>query len=182
MGRSLLLFVFIVAAFFKLGARQQPGGPSSQEKVGTTTIFLLRHAEKETSNPDDQDPDLTLAGMQRAQALQQYLAATPIDAFFSTHYKRSQKTLFYLAQGRPIQFYEGHDFRQLRSRVLEDFQGKTIVIVGHSNTLLPIIETFGGKKPMKQIGENQYDLLFKLKVSPRGKASVKILRYGAFSS
>ena len=182
MGRSLLLFVFLIAAFFKLGARQQPNQLASQAKGGTTTIFLLRHAEKDISNPGDQDPDLTPAGMQRAQALQQYLAGTPIDAFFSTHYKRNQKTLSYLAQGRPIQFYEGHDYDQLRSRVLSDFKGKTIVIVGHSNTLLPIIEAFGAKKPLAQIGENQYDLIFKLRVSPRGKASVKTLRYGALSS
>lgn len=182
MGRSLLLFVFIIAAFFKLGAREQTRQGLAPEKAGTTTIFLLRHAEKETGNTADQDPDLTAAGLQRARALQQYLAGTPIDAFFSTHYKRNQKTLAYLAQGRPIQFYEGHDFEQLRTRVLEEFKGKTVVIVGHSNTLLPIIEAFGAKKPLEQIGENQYDLLFKLRIPSRGKASVKTLRYGAVSS
>jgi 2,3-bisphosphoglycerate-dependent phosphoglycerate mutase len=182
MGRSLLLIIFIIAAYFKLDASQPTRQVAAKAKTGTTTIFLLRHAEKDSSKPGEEDPDLNPAGIQRARALQQYLANTPVDAFFSTQYKRNQKTLTYLAQGRPLQFYEGHDFKRLRSRVLEEFKGKTVVIVGHSNTLLPIIEAFGAKKPMAQIGENQYDLLFKLKISSRGKASVKTLHYGALSS
>ncbi|MGV3503899.1 MAG: histidine phosphatase family protein [Adhaeribacter sp.] len=182
MGRSLLLFVFIIAAYFKLGASQPASQQAGPAKTATTTIFLLRHAEKDTSKPGEEDPDLTPAGRQRAQALQQYLAHTPVDAFFSTHYKRNRQTLAYLAQGRPLQIYEGHDYQKLRSRVLGEYKGKTVVIVGHSNTLLPIIEAFGGKKPLNQVSENQHDLLFKLRISSRGKTSVKTLRYGALSS
>jgi 2,3-bisphosphoglycerate-dependent phosphoglycerate mutase len=182
MGRSLLLFIFIIAAFFKLGARHQALPPAEVQKVGATTIFLVRHAEKVTTDPADQDPELTAAGLKRAQALQQYLADTPVDAFFSTPYKRTQKTLSFLTQGRPVQFYDAHDFKGLRARVLGDFKGKTVVIVGHSNTLLPIIEAFGAKKPLEQIGENQYDDLFRLKISPRGKATVQAFKYGAVSS
>jgi 2,3-bisphosphoglycerate-dependent phosphoglycerate mutase len=182
MGRSLLLFVLIIAAFFKLSARHQIGQQAESRKAGTTTIFLVRHAEKVTTDPEDQDPDLTATGLQRAQDLKQYLAGTPVDAFFTTPYKRTQRTLAYLAQGRPLQFYNAHDFETLRSRVLEGFKGKTVLIVGHSNTLLPIIEAFGAKRPLKQIHDDQYDHLFKLKISPRGKASVQALKYGASSS
>jgi 2,3-bisphosphoglycerate-dependent phosphoglycerate mutase len=179
MGRSLLLFVFIIAAFFKLGARHQPEQQTPKTKVGTTTIFLVRHAEKVTANPADEDPDLTAAGVKRARDLQQYLAGTPVDAFFSTRYKRSQRTLSYLAKGQPVQFYDAHDYEALRARVLGDFRGKTVVVVGHSNTLLPLIEAFGAKRPLKLIADHQYDHIFKLQVSPQGKASVQAFRYGA---
>lgn len=182
MGRSLLLFVFIIAAFFELGARNEPKQQALNRKVGTTTIFLLRHAEKEVRDPADQDSDLSAAGLLRAQALRDYLQDTPVAAFFTTPYKRTQRTLSVLAQGRPLQFYDAHDFTGLRARVLDDFRGKTIVIVAHSNTLLPIIEAFGAKKPLQQIGENDYDNLFKLRVSRRGKASVQALKFGALSS
>jgi broad specificity phosphatase PhoE len=182
MGRSLLLFVFIIAAFFELSARHKPKQSAESRRGSTTTIFLVRHAEKVTTDPADQDPDLTAAGLQRAQALQQYLQDTPVDAFFSTPYKRSQRTLSFLTQGRPVQFYEPHDVSQLRTRVLTEYKGKTIVIVGHSNTLLPIIEAFGAKSPLQQISEDQYDNLFRLKISPRGKASVQAFKYGAQSS
>jgi 2,3-bisphosphoglycerate-dependent phosphoglycerate mutase len=182
MGRSLLLFVFIIAAFFKLGGPQQTKQQTAARKAGVTTIFLLRHAEKDTSNPGDQDPDLSPAGVQRSRALQQYLQDTPVDAFFSTPYKRTQHTLSFLTQGRPVQFYDAHDFENLRARVLAEFKGKTIVIVGHSNTVLPIIKAFGAKSPLEQIGDDQYDNLFRLKISPNGKASVQALKYGAQSS
>jgi 2,3-bisphosphoglycerate-dependent phosphoglycerate mutase len=182
MGRFLLLFVFIIAAFFKLGARHQSEQQIPKTKVGTTTIFLVRHAEKVTANPADQDPDLTAAGVKRARDLQQYLAGTPVDAFFSTRYKRTQRTLSYLAKGRPVQFYDAHDFEGLRSRVLANFSGKTVVIVGHSNTLLPIIEAFGAKRPLQLIADHQYDFIFKLQVPSRGKASVQVSRYGASGS
>jgi 2,3-bisphosphoglycerate-dependent phosphoglycerate mutase len=184
MGRSLLLVVFIIAAFFELGARQQPKQQkqAANRQQGTTTIFLVRHAEKEIADPADKDPDLTAAGIQRAQDLNQYLQHTPVDAFFSTPYKRTQKTLMFLAKDRPLQFYDAHDFEGLRARVLANYKGKTIVIVGHSNTLLPIIKAFGAKSPLQQIGEDQYDTIFKLQISRRGKASVQVLRFGASSS
>jgi 2,3-bisphosphoglycerate-dependent phosphoglycerate mutase len=184
MGRSLLLVVFIIAAFFELGTRQQPKqqNQAANRQKGITTIFLVRHAEKETTNPAEKDPDLTAAGLQRAQDLKQYLQHTPVDAFFSTPYKRTQKTLFPLAKGRPVQYYDAHDFEGLQARVLENFKGKTIVIVGHSNTLLPIIKAFGAKSPLEQLDENQYDNLFKLQVSRWGKASVQALKFGALTS
>lgn len=179
MGRSLLLLVFIIAAFFKLGARHQP---DQQTQDGSTTIFLVRHAEKVTTHPADQDPGLTAAGVKRARDLQQYLAGTPVDAFFATPYKRTQSTLSYLAQGRAVQLYEAQDLEGLRARVLEQFRGKTVVIVGHSNTLLPLIEAFGVKRPVQRIADHQYDYIFKLQVSPKGEASVQAFRYGAPSS
>jgi 2,3-bisphosphoglycerate-dependent phosphoglycerate mutase len=184
MGRSLLLFVFIIAAFFELGARHQPKQQAlaGRQKVGATTVILVRHAEKATADPADKDPDLTEAGLKRARDLQQYLQDTPVEAFFSTPYKRTQRTLSFLAQGRPMQFYDAHDFEHLKARVLAGYKGKTVVIVGHSNTLLPIIEAFGAKSPLKEIGETDYDNLFKLKISPQGKAKVQVFRYGALSS
>ena len=36
------------------------------EKNKTTIFYLIRHAEKERSNPDNQDLNLTLKGLDRA--------------------------------------------------------------------------------------------------------------------
>lgn len=181
MGRSLLLLVFVIAAFIKLAARQQPEGKPEAQKNKPTTIYLIRHAEKVTSNPQDQDPGLAEVGLKRAEDLKQFLKDVPVDAFFSTPYKRTQLTLAPLAQGQPLQFYEAHDFGNLRNRVLHDFKGKTIVIAGHSNTLLPIIEAFGGNKPVTEIADNQYNDIFKLKILPKGKVVVQAQKYGTQS-
>lgn len=186
MGRFFLLFILVLAGFFNICSREKEnknnilagnGNPAT-----TTTVYLVRHAEKEISNPNDQDPDLTSVGLKRAEDLKAYLEDVSFDAFFSTPYKRNQKTISPLAQGRPIQFYEAHDFTKLRDRILTDFKGKTVLVVAHSNTVLPIIEAFGARKPFDEIGDNEYDNIFKLRVSGKGKATVQAKKFGVIST
>ena len=184
MGRSLLLFVFVIAAFMKM-ADPQPsviGKPARDQKIKTTTIYLVRHAEKVTTNPQDKDPGLTPEGFKRAEDLKQFLKNEEIDAFFTTPYKRNQLTLLPVAQGRKVQVYDAHDFENLKERIMQHYKGKTVLVVGHSNTLLPLIEAFGGKKPMTEITENQYDNIFKIKVSPQGNVQVEAQKFGAQSA
>jgi c-di-AMP phosphodiesterase-like protein len=38
--------------------------------------------------------------------------------------------------------------------------GKTVLIVGHSNTILESIEAAGALKPFASVGDNDYDNLF----------------------
>ena len=180
MGRSLLLFVFVIAAFMKMVNPQTPKtGPSNRnQKTQTTTVYLVRHAEKVTADPQDQDPGLTPAGFKRAEDLKQFLKNEQIDIFFTTPYKRNQMTLSPVAQGRKVLVYDAHDFKNLKEQIMRDHKGKTILVVGHSNTLLPIIEAFGGKKPMEQISDNQYDNIFKLEISPKGKVWVEAQKFG----
>ena len=186
MGRYLLLIILIVAGYLNLDARQSGKAENSKllttVQAGTTTVYLVRHAEKDTRNPDDQDPELTEAGRKRALALKHYLEDEKVDGFFSTPYKRNQQTLTPLAQGRPIQFYQSHDYTLLRDKILSEYKGKTVVVVGHSNTVLPIIEAFGAKKPIKEITERDYDNIFKLTISPKGKAKVEAHKFGELTA
>lgn len=84
MGRTLLLFVFIIAAFFKLGAPHHSEQQTSKTQVATTPILLVHQAEKAIPHPADQDPDLSPAGENQPRNLQQYLAGTQVDVFFSS--------------------------------------------------------------------------------------------------
>ena len=182
MGRYLLLFILVIAGYINLDARQSVNHKSdrqnAKEQAGSTTIYVVRHAEKDMSKPDDKDPDLTEAGQKRAMALKAYLQDAKVNAFFSTSYKRNQKTLMPVAQGRPIQIYESKDYAFLRNKILSEYKGKTVVVVGHSNTVLPIIEVFGAKKPIDQITDNDYDNIFRITVSPQGKAKVEARKFG----
>ncbi|PIQ19691.1 MAG: histidine phosphatase family protein [Cytophagales bacterium CG18_big_fil_WC_8_21_14_2_50_42_9] len=184
MGRSLLLFVFVIAAFFKMTSplASETSQESIKQKTGNTIIYLVRHAEKVTTDPQDEDPELTAAGFKRAEDLKQFLKNEDIDAFFTTPYKRNQLTLSPVAQGRKLLVYDAHDFKQLKERILRDYKGKTVLVVGHSNTLLPIIEAFGGKKPMTQITDSQYDNIFKLTISSQGKVQVEAQKFGVQSA
>jgi len=185
MGRFFLLFILVLAGYFNMFSRQAGSKDKTAlagKPASATTVYLVRHAEKETMNPNEEDPDLTAAGQKRAEDLKAYLQDVPLDAFFSTKYKRNQKTIAPLAQSHSIQFYEAHDFTNLRDRILTDFKGKTVLVVAHSNTLLPIIEAFGAKKLVTQIGDNDYDNIFRIRIPGKGKATVQAKKFGVVNT
>ena len=53
-------------------------------------IFIVRHAEKATTGAND--PDLSVAGKKRAEALARILKDSQITAVFVTEFKRTQET------------------------------------------------------------------------------------------
>ncbi|MEJ8801442.1 SixA phosphatase family protein [Pontibacter sp. H249] len=148
-----------------------------------TTVYLVRHAEKDVSNPSDQDPGLTMAGEERAQALRSELEGEKVDVLYATKYKRTQNTLKPMAEARnlDIVIYEAHDFSGMGNKIKEQHAGKTVVIAGHSNTILPLVEALGAKRPIPDISDTQYDYLFKLTVQPDGAAVVETSKFGATS-
>lgn len=186
MGRFFLLFILVFAGYLNICSRQSGNninGPGVTAKNdGITTVYLVRHAEKETSNPNDQDPDLNAIGLKRAQDLKVYFKDTPLDAFFSTKYKRNQKTIAPLAQNRPVLVYEAHDFTALRNQILANYKGKSVLVVAHSNTLLPLIEAFGAQKPLAEIGENDYDNIFRIRIAGNGKATLQAKKFGIINT
>lgn len=146
-----------------------------------TTVYLVRHAEKDIANPSDQDPGLTAEGEARAEALRATLEGQKIDALYATKYKRTQNTLKPMANARnlDIQIYEAHDFNGMGSKIKNEHAGKAVVIAGHSNTILPMIEVLGAKRPVPDISDSQYDYLFKVSVGPDGAATVETMKFGA---
>src|SRR6266850_4918337 len=62
----------------------------------TTTILLVRHAEKDTKVLGS-DPPLNAAGILRAQELARVLADARIDAIYVTPYQRNRQTALPLA-------------------------------------------------------------------------------------
>ncbi|MBC5773810.1 histidine phosphatase family protein [Pontibacter sp. KCTC 32443] len=146
-----------------------------------TTVYVVRHAEKVTADSTNQDPVLTPAGEARAKALVAYLNGKPVDAVYSTKYKRNSLTVKPLADARkmPINTYEAHDFEGLKKQILQNNAGKTVVVVGHSNTILPIVEAFGAKKPFAEVADSKYDHIFKITIKADNTATVEAATYGA---
>jgi phosphohistidine phosphatase SixA len=132
----------------------------------TTTVYIVRHAEKQTQDKKNQDPSLNELGKQRAEDLKTYLVKEKISHIFTTPYKRNQETAAPLAKHLDlgIEFYEAHDTAFLAKRVKQELVGKRILIVGHSNTVIKIAEALGGKLPLKELEEEDYDFIIQLKV------------------
>jgi 2,3-bisphosphoglycerate-dependent phosphoglycerate mutase len=146
----------------------------------TLKVWIVRHAEKLTVDPKERDPELSEEGRLRAEALLKELKGKEIDSIFSTNYKRTKLTGFPLAdkKGLAIKTYDPAKINALAKEWIVNAAGKNLLIVGHSNTVLEIIEAFGGIRPVKELTDDDYDYIFELAIKGK-KVDVKASRYGA---
>ncbi len=172
-------FILVLVAGILLSCQMAP--QQSSDAKTETTIFVVRHAEKADADPTDQDPALAPEGEVRAQELVKYMKGKKIDAIFSTPYKRTQSTVQPLAEqnGLTVQTYNPKDNAALKAQVMQNYTGKTVVIAGHSNTILPIVEAFGATKPFDAVADSKYDHIFKITISEDGTATIEPATYGA---
>ncbi|WP_231425615.1 phosphoglycerate mutase family protein [Pedobacter sp. Leaf250] len=140
----------------------------------TTEVWVVRHAEKDKSNPEDKDPNLSDEGRIRAGDLATFLKKVKFDAGFTTPYKRTHQTLDSLIIPKVIDY---KDAKSLVDSVKKNYAGKTVIVAAHSNTALEIIEAFGGKRPMEMLTDDDYDYIFRLTVKD-DKAKVKKDQFG----
>lgn len=145
-----------------------------------TTIYIVRHGEKESSDLKNQDPNLSKEGKERAEALALVLKDVKIDAAFATKYKRTSQTILpSLIKNRiQIQLYEAHDFQGLANVIKSKYNNRTVLVGGHSNTVLEILEALGAKRPVPEIDDEDYDFLFEIKIDRFGKVILHTHRYG----
>jgi 2,3-bisphosphoglycerate-dependent phosphoglycerate mutase len=133
---------------------------------GQTTIWIVRHAEKDTKNPTDPDPSLTVIGQERAKDLADLLSSKKVLAVYSTPYKRTTQTVEPVAKAHnvTVQTYNPANAAALAALVLQQYKDGSVVIVGHSNTVLELVEAFGAKRPVPALGEDDYDYVFTVTV------------------
>ena len=118
--------------------------------ASTTTVFVMRHAEKLTSNPQDKDPPLAPAGEARALELVQHFGRAPkgqgLDAIIVSEFRRTQDTVRPLANqlGIPVIVVPAADPAGAAKRALAENRGGRVLIVGHSDTVPQIVEELSG--------------------------------------
>ena len=142
------------------------------------TIWVVRHAEKLTDYPKDTNPNLSEKGLQRAEDLKQYLSKMKIEKIFSTPFLRTKNTAEPLAKilNIKVEIYETKIDANFANKI-KALPNKNILIIGHSNTVLEIVNILGAKPPVQTLKDDDYDFLFEVKIKG-DKASVKTRRYG----
>lgn len=144
-----------------------------------TTVWIVRHAEKDLKNPSDPDPGLSIDGQDRAKDLASLLQQKRVLAVYSTPVKRAMQTAEPTAYGHgvTVETYDPADPAALAASVLRQHKGGSVVIVGHSNTVLELVEAFGIKRPLPVLSEDRYDYVFAVTVEGN---SIKLLtsQYG----
>ncbi|ATL49467.1 hypothetical protein COR50_21070 [Chitinophaga caeni] len=156
----------MIGAIFTLAACQNGEKKVVQVAVQEDTtfltgkFFLVRHSEKFPGY----DSSLTEEGMQRSGNLYWLLKDSGIQKIYTTRFVRTIQTadslriykkldtVFYQAdttgEGLLVQISKHHDW------------GKKLLVVGHSNTLIPIIKSLGGKAPLDHIADDDYSNIF----------------------
>jgi 2,3-bisphosphoglycerate-dependent phosphoglycerate mutase len=134
-----------------------------------TIYYLVRHAEKDTSVAGatmmQANPPLSEKGIQRSTRLASLLEKENIDYIFSTKYLRTQSTAQPLATliGKEIQFYEitkGTAFSDSIQQM--PFLGKTLLIIGHSNTIPPLVNALIKTNKYQNLSDNEYGFIYKV--------------------
>ena len=149
----------------------------------TTTIVVVRHAEKGTDDP--RDPSLTAAGQQRALALSSVLKDAGVTAIYTTQYKRNRQTAEPFAQQsgisiteRPITAANTATYAQdLAREILTNSLGKSVLVVGHSNTVPDIVKALSGIA-VPPITDPEYDHIFIVTIPGSGSPRLMQLRFG----
>lgn len=77
-----------------------------------TTIFFVRHAQPNLENHDDLTRELTAKGEADCALVAEYLKDQPIDAVFSSPFRRAMDTVRPLADARGLEIRTIDDFRE----------------------------------------------------------------------
>lgn len=144
----------------------------------TTTFIILRHAEKDGT---DKDPNLSADGLARADELRKTLGNVAVNAIYSTGYKRTKQTVTPLANEKGIaitEYQAKKPYAELVNEILAENRGKTVVLVGHSNTVPEILKVLSNNTFNVSISESQFDNLFIVAHTEGFDAKVLQLKYG----
>jgi broad specificity phosphatase PhoE len=148
-----------------------------------TTFIVLRHAEKAETPPDN--PPLTQAGRNRAEALVRVVRHARVDTVFHSSLLRSQETVQPLAQAlglTPIVYDISPDVAPLAQSLLARRRGSVALVAAHSNTIGPLIEALGGSGNDCLTTDDDFDnfCIVTLRGADR-RVVVRHLQYGAAS-
>lgn len=153
--------------------------------TGDTVVLVVRHAEK--AGPSGDVP-LSAAGEARAQALVAIGKDAGVSAIITTQFQRTRQTAAPLAaalgltpevidvKGGVAEHVQG-----IATAIRTRFAGRTVLVVGHSNTVPAIVGALGGPK-LPDLCDDLYDDLFTVVVSAEGTARLVHAKYGAPST
>lgn len=142
------------------------------EHAAPATYLLVRHAEKDTTVA--KDPPLTAAGQTRAERLATQLARTPLSAIYSTPTRRTRETATPTAQshGLPIEDYDAADAAAFAVRLRKAHPAGTVLIVGHSDTLPPLVRLLC-RCDVGDMDERIYGIRYTVRFDDNGHAQLR---------
>lgn len=149
MKKILLLLVLISSVLISC----------KQEKT-TTTYYLIRHAEKDRTDTTNRNPNLNDKGLERAKKWAEYFKNIDLDAVYSTKYNRTMQTATPTAASKSLDVISYDPKNQYTSDFQNNTKGKSVLIVGHSNTIPKFANKILNIDSFKDINDTENSKLF----------------------
>jgi len=171
--KGVLAFVALLAVAPMAASAQSP----------STVVILVRHGEK--ADEPGADPVLSAAGEARARALAESLRGAKVSAVLTTPFKRTNLTAAPTATAAgvtpivvPVSGGLAAYGTAVTDMIRDHYAGRTVLVVGHSNTIPAVIAALGGPK-VNDLCEHEYSTMYTLTLN--GSAPPKLLasHYGA---
>ena len=137
----------------------------------TTTYYLIRHAEKDRTNTTNKNPNLNSDGVIRAEKWAKNFENIKLDAVYSTDYNRTQQTAAPTAKSKGLIIQSYNPSKMYDSIFKKNTKGKTVLVVGHSNTTPVFANTILGQKKYKNMADNDNASLYIVTVVNDKKSS-----------
>ncbi len=124
----------------------------------TTTIYLVRHAEKEN---DSTDPDLNQKGRDRADRLSRLMQVNNVQYIYSSDYKRTRQTAAPLARSIPldITIYDPRHHDDLVEQ-LKKHSSETSLVIGHSNSIPTLANLLVQQDLYTSLNHEEYNKIY----------------------
>lgn len=167
-------FWFLFIAFVFVLALVEGGLAQSPNK----TIVLVRHTEKDVSNPNNPDPDLSPEGRERAQRLMKIAKKYKPHEIFATDYKRTRLTAEPIAKlrGKDIQTYDAGKPADLVAKIMASTTDHYL-IVGHSNTIPGLANLLAKKEIFRNLLDTEHGVIWVIRLKNGVLRKVEILPY-----
>ena len=148
-----------------------------------TVVIVVRHAEK--AAVEGQDPPLSEAGQKRAQRLADLAAQAGVSVVYTTQFKRTRDTAQPLVERLkiPAQAIEltreniGAHPAALAREITTKHKGKTVLVVGHSNTAPRVAGALSGQTIPDLNDATEFDAVFVVVIPDAGPARLVRAKY-----
>lgn len=151
---KVVLSVFLIAVLLSCMDDKKIADKLIENKsneASVSTFYFIQHAEKDKTNPNNTDPELSQKGLGRAMHWAAILDNTELDVIYSTDDLRTSMTAAPISVNKSIdvQYYDPNTINLQQFKI--DNLNKTALIIGDSNTTPDFVN--------KMIEEDKYTSL-----------------------
>lgn len=142
------------------------------------TIVLVRHTEKDATQANNPDPDLSPEGRERASRLMRFVKKYKPHEIFATEYKRTKQTAEPIAAARKkqIQIYDASKQADLVAKIMAS-DTDHYLIVGHSNTIPPLANLLAKKEIFRNLADAEHGVIWIIRLKKGALKKVEIFTY-----